>query len=290
MSTIPPPRWLIGHTAPADAGPLNRSRHPAGLSAVAAPSAMRPGPPSDGLERHVASQGVPPGRGAAPIADRSHAGDVRHLHAHFCHGATTVTWLASVMTGLPFSFTAHAKDMYCAELNPAGLLRRKLSAARFVVTCTDANRRHLQRWPADAGAPRLPRPQRRARAPAGVERATAQPRTRCCACWRRPPGRQERLRRARRGARAAGRPRRAAGAHRSSAKTARRERRSRAADRARGLGDASTLTARCLRRRLYRGVPGAPTSSACPAASTRTATGTASRTCWSRRWRAACRR
>jgi glycosyltransferase involved in cell wall biosynthesis len=69
--------------------------------------------------------------------------DVRHLHAHFCHGATTVTWLASLMTGLPFSFTAHAKDIYCESLNPAGLLRRKMRAARFVVTCTDANREHL---------------------------------------------------------------------------------------------------------------------------------------------------
>lgn len=69
--------------------------------------------------------------------------DVRHIHAHFCHGATTVAWLASVITGLPFSFTAHAKDIYCASLNPAGLLRRKLRAARFVVTCTEANRKYL---------------------------------------------------------------------------------------------------------------------------------------------------
>jgi glycosyltransferase involved in cell wall biosynthesis len=83
---------------------------------------------------------------AAALADRLlDAPDVTHLHAHFCHGATTVTWLASVMTGLPFSFTAHAKDVYCASLNPAGLLRRKLAIASFVVTCTDANRRYLQR-------------------------------------------------------------------------------------------------------------------------------------------------
>jgi len=68
---------------------------------------------------------------------------VRHLHAHFCHGATTVTWLASMITGLPFSFTAHAKDIYCESLNPAGLLARKMRAARMVVTCTDANRIHL---------------------------------------------------------------------------------------------------------------------------------------------------
>jgi glycosyltransferase involved in cell wall biosynthesis len=71
--------------------------------------------------------------------------EVRHLHAHFSHGATTVAWLASMMTGLPFSFTAHAKDIYCASLNPARLLARKMRAARFVVTCTDANREHLLR-------------------------------------------------------------------------------------------------------------------------------------------------
>ncbi|HKP87116.1 MAG TPA: glycosyltransferase family 4 protein [Blastocatellia bacterium] len=83
---------------------------------------------------------------AALIADKlSHAPDVRHLHAHFCHGAATVTWLVSMMTGLPFSFTAHAKDIYCESLNPAGLLKRKMDAARFVVTCTDANREYLRK-------------------------------------------------------------------------------------------------------------------------------------------------
>ena len=83
---------------------------------------------------------------AAAVADKlSQAPDVRHIHAHFCHGAATVTWLAAMITGLPFSFTAHAKDIYCDTLNPAGLLRRKMDAARFVVTCTGANREYLQR-------------------------------------------------------------------------------------------------------------------------------------------------
>jgi glycosyltransferase involved in cell wall biosynthesis len=81
---------------------------------------------------------------AAVIADHLLRDNrVRHLHAHFCHSATTVTWLAAMMCGLPFSFTAHAKDIYCESLNPSGLLRRKMRAARFVVTCTDANREHL---------------------------------------------------------------------------------------------------------------------------------------------------
>jgi glycosyltransferase involved in cell wall biosynthesis len=82
---------------------------------------------------------------ATALADRlSRTPEVYHLHAHFSHGATTVTWLASLITGLPFSFTAHAKDIYCESLNPAGLLSRKMDAAEFVVTCTDANRKHLQ--------------------------------------------------------------------------------------------------------------------------------------------------
>jgi glycosyltransferase involved in cell wall biosynthesis len=81
---------------------------------------------------------------AVALADRLlDAPEVRHLHAHFAHGTTTVTWLAAEIAGLPFSFTGHARDIYAQELNPGGLLRRKLRAARFAVTCTEANRRHL---------------------------------------------------------------------------------------------------------------------------------------------------
>ena len=85
---------------------------------------------------------------AVDLADRlDTAGDVRRLHAHFAHGTTTVTWLASTITGLPFSFTGHAKDIWTEERNPAGLLRRKLDAASFVVTCTEANHTHLVSTP-----------------------------------------------------------------------------------------------------------------------------------------------
>jgi glycosyltransferase involved in cell wall biosynthesis len=72
------------------------------------------------------------------------AADVRHLHAHYAHGSTTVAWFASLITRIPFSFTAHAKDVYSDGLNPAGLLRRKLTAARFAVTCTGAGAEHLR--------------------------------------------------------------------------------------------------------------------------------------------------
>ena len=77
---------------------------------------------------------------AGVIADEvGRAGDVSHLHGHFCHGVATITWFASLLSGIPFSFTAHAKDIYQAELNPGNLLERKLGAARFVATCTCAN-------------------------------------------------------------------------------------------------------------------------------------------------------
>ena len=82
---------------------------------------------------------------AIALADRLiDAPDVRHLHAHFAHGTTTITWHAARIAGLPFSFTGHARDIYAEHLNPKGWLRRKLLAARFVVTCTEANVRHLR--------------------------------------------------------------------------------------------------------------------------------------------------
>jgi glycosyltransferase involved in cell wall biosynthesis len=82
---------------------------------------------------------------AGEIADQvMRAGDVGHLHGHFCHGVATITWLASRMSGIGFSFTAHAKDIYQTELNPGRLLERKLGAARFVATCTCANAQVLR--------------------------------------------------------------------------------------------------------------------------------------------------
>jgi glycosyltransferase involved in cell wall biosynthesis len=72
-------------------------------------------------------------------ADVLRSDEVGHLHGHFCHGVATITWLASRMTGIGYSFTAHAKDIYQAELNPGKLLERKMESARFVATCTCAN-------------------------------------------------------------------------------------------------------------------------------------------------------
>ena len=82
---------------------------------------------------------------AAYIADKaSGARNIAHLHGHFCHGATTVTRFVGMLLGKPFSFTAHAKDIYEQKLNPGDLLDRKFDSARFAVTCTAANHEHLR--------------------------------------------------------------------------------------------------------------------------------------------------
>ena len=65
---------------------------------------------------------------------------VIHLHAHFAHSPSSVAMFASQLSGIDFSFTGHAKDIYTS--NPLQL-KEKMVKARFVVTCTEYNRRHL---------------------------------------------------------------------------------------------------------------------------------------------------
>ncbi len=64
-----------------------------------------------------------------------------HLHGHFAHSPTSVTMFASHLSGLPFSFTAHAKDIYTS--NP-DQLREKIAQAAFVTTCTKHNKDYLE--------------------------------------------------------------------------------------------------------------------------------------------------
>ena len=63
----------------------------------------------------------------------------QHIHADFALNAATLALIASRLTGQPFSFTAHAADIF---VNPI-LLREKIGAARFVVAISEYNRRHL---------------------------------------------------------------------------------------------------------------------------------------------------
>jgi colanic acid/amylovoran biosynthesis glycosyltransferase len=74
---------------------------------------------------------------------RERASPVRHLHAHFGNSAAEAARLAAQRLDLPWSFTAHARDIFHESVDPAALGRR-IRAASKVVTVSDFNLRHLQ--------------------------------------------------------------------------------------------------------------------------------------------------
>lgn len=57
------------------------------------------------------------------------------LHAHFIHTPASVTLYTSLLTGIAWSCSAHAKDIWTS---PDWDLAEKLTQARFVATCTKA--------------------------------------------------------------------------------------------------------------------------------------------------------
>jgi colanic acid/amylovoran biosynthesis glycosyltransferase len=83
---------------------------------------------------------------AAAVALLSKARGLEHLHAHFGSDATTVAMLAGRLSGLTYSFTAHARDIYHTYIDPETddrMRRAKIAEAAFVATVSDFNRRHL---------------------------------------------------------------------------------------------------------------------------------------------------
>ncbi len=79
---------------------------------------------------------------ALGLAELAHAAGVRHLHAHFASRSGHVAALAAALLGGTYSITAHAKDLYHRDVDP-NVLAWKLAGARFVITVTDYNLRHI---------------------------------------------------------------------------------------------------------------------------------------------------
>jgi len=88
---------------------------------------------------------------ALELARAVRARGITHLHAHFASVATTVARLASLLTGVPFSFTAHAKDIFHESVDSADVAR-KLADASAVVTVSDFNLAFLRETYGDAAA------------------------------------------------------------------------------------------------------------------------------------------
>jgi colanic acid/amylovoran biosynthesis glycosyltransferase len=69
---------------------------------------------------------------------------ITHLHAHFGTVATSVARLASHFTAVPYTFTAHAKDIFHESVEFADM-ERKLKDAASVVTVSNYNVKYLQK-------------------------------------------------------------------------------------------------------------------------------------------------
>ncbi|MDH5285176.1 MAG: glycosyltransferase [Betaproteobacteria bacterium] len=103
--------------------------------------------------------------------------DIGHLHAHFLHTPASVARYAALMRGLPWSVSAHAKDIWTT---PDWEKREKLASCAWAATCTRANAEHLRSLAADPARVELvyhgldarrfpsPPPARRAGAPVVV--------------------------------------------------------------------------------------------------------------------------
>jgi colanic acid/amylovoran biosynthesis glycosyltransferase len=67
---------------------------------------------------------------------------VTRMHAHFATVAVRVARLAHRITGVPFSFTCHAKDLYRNTVDKVAF-QRMVEHADFAVTVCEANRRFI---------------------------------------------------------------------------------------------------------------------------------------------------
>lgn len=79
--------------------------------------------------------------GQALVLARELPPGIRHLHVHYLHTPASVGRYAALLLGLPFSLSAHAKDVWTI---PDWEKREKLVDAAWTVTCSRMNLDHLR--------------------------------------------------------------------------------------------------------------------------------------------------
>lgn len=79
--------------------------------------------------------------GQALVLAREWPDEGAWLHAHFIHTPASVTEYASILTGVPWTCSAHAKDIWTS---PDWELNEKLGSARWTVTCTRSGYEHMR--------------------------------------------------------------------------------------------------------------------------------------------------
>jgi glycosyltransferase involved in cell wall biosynthesis len=84
--------------------------------------------------------------GQAMVLAREAPEELRFLYAHFLHTPSSVTRYASLLRGINWGFSAHAKDIW---ISPEWEKREKLADAEFGATCTALGAAHLRDLSAD---------------------------------------------------------------------------------------------------------------------------------------------
>ena len=80
---------------------------------------------------------------AGYLADLLRRQPVDHLHAHFATAPALLTMFVHQLTGIPYTFTTHAKDIYVDGDRQPELLRAQMQHCEAVVTISEYNRRYL---------------------------------------------------------------------------------------------------------------------------------------------------
>jgi Glycosyl transferases group 1 len=102
--------------------------------------AMKIGWRSDrGMLRHLAYVGE-----AVVLANWCRHDGIQHIHAHFGTNSAAVAMLASQLSGISYSFTAHGSEEF--EKAPLLSLDVKLRNAAFAVSVSSFGRSQLMRW------------------------------------------------------------------------------------------------------------------------------------------------
>ncbi|CCQ74924.1 glycosyltransferase family 4 protein [Magnetospira sp. QH-2] len=90
--------------------------------------------------------------GQALVLARELDDHIPWLYAHFLHTPASVTRYAATMRGLPWSVSAHAKDIWTS---PDWEKVEKLADCAWLATCTEVNRAHLAALAPDPGRVQL---------------------------------------------------------------------------------------------------------------------------------------
>jgi len=73
------------------------------------------------------------------MADRFKADGIKHIHAHYATHPALVAWLINQLTGISYSITVHAHDIFVEK----PMLATKLQDSVFVSSISEFNRKYL---------------------------------------------------------------------------------------------------------------------------------------------------